>query len=59
VANHKKLNLYWTERHETALQAAYEEMKARGIPCERNGEPNHALIILYALEQFTKKGKRS
>jgi hypothetical protein len=53
-----RITVYWTERHEKALQALYEQMRAAGIPCEYNGKPNVSAIIQYALEQATRKTKK-
>ena len=58
MANDKK-NLGWTPQHETALLAVYEQMRAAGIPCERNGKPNATMIVQYALEQQAKAGKQT
>lgn len=45
-----KLTVYWTENHQTALEAVYRLMRERHIPCEFNGKPNVSAIIQYALE---------
>lgn len=53
-----RISVYWTERHEQALQAVYEQMREAGIPCEHNGKPNVSAIIQYALEQTARRAKK-
>lgn len=43
--------VYWTERHEQAMQKVYEIMKRKGIPCEYKGKPNVGAILEYAMNQ--------
>ena len=54
VTDHRRMTVYWTQRHEKALLNAAQAMKDRGIPCERDGKPNISQIIAYALEQLGK-----
>ncbi len=53
----KRTNVYWSEKHEEALQEAYKAILEDGWTIERNGEPNRSAIILYALQQLPRKIK--
>lgn len=49
----------WTERHETALRSAHQWLLDNGIVFEKNGQPNASAIILYALEQVSKRKRKA
>lgn len=55
----RRMTVYWTAQHEKTLTDAAQEMKERGIPCERDGKPNISQVILYALEQLAHPPKKS
>lgn len=46
-----KRTVYWTDRHEVAMQKLYQIMKRKGIPCDYKGKPNVGAIIEYAMNQ--------
>ncbi len=54
----QRKNISWSDEHEAALRAVYDRLRENGIVLAWKGEPNASAIILYALEQEAKRGKR-
>lgn len=56
MSQKRRVNLYgWSKEYDQYLEVVYKQLRAKGIPVERDGKPNVSAILLYLLEREAKQ----